>query len=150
MLSDITGVTGMAIIRAIVAGERDPHQAGPVPRPSLCQSEDEIAKALTGNYRAEHVFALKQAVELYDFYTQQIQACDAEIERKYTAFKPVVDLEAQPLEETAKSKRRKSKNSPDYDLRSYLYQLTGIDLTRVDGLDSGFGARHPVRNRRWT
>jgi transposase len=136
VLSDITGITGMTIIRAVVAGERDPIRLAQFRNARCASSEEEIAKALTGNYRAEHVFALKQAVELYDFYTQQIQACDTEIERKYTAFKPVVDIEAQPLAETVKSKRRKPKNAPAYDLRTYLYQLTGVDLTRVDGLDA--------------
>ncbi len=136
VLSDITGVTGLQILRAIVAGERDPHTLAQFRDPRCTKSEKEIAKALTGHYRAEYVFELKQGLELYDFYTQQIKACDAELERKYTAFQPVVDILAHPLPETRKSKRPKSKNSPDYDLRTYLYQLTGIDLTSVDGLES--------------
>jgi len=136
VLSDITGETGMQIIRAIVAGERDPHKLAQFRDVRCAKSEAEIAKALTGNYREEHVFELKQSLALYDFYTEQIKACDAELEAKYTAVKPIVDIVAQPLPETPKSKRRKPKNSPDYDLRTYLYQMTGVDLTAVDGLDS--------------
>jgi transposase len=136
VLSDITGVTGLQILRAIVAGERDPHTLAQFRDRRCTKSEEEIAKALTGHYRAEHVFELKQGLELYDFYTQQIKACDAELERRYTAFKPVVDIRAQPLPQTPKSKRPPARNTPDYDLRTYLYQLTGIDLTSVDGLNS--------------
>jgi len=83
-----------------------------------------------------HDTALSQELALYDFYTQQIQACDAELERKYTALKPRVDIMTQPLPKTPKSKRRKPKNAPAYDLRTYLCQMTGVDLTAVDGLDS--------------
>ena len=131
VLSDIPGETGRRIIRAIVAGERDPHQLAQFRDPRCAKSEAEIAKALTGNYRPEHVFELKQSLALYDFYTEQVKACDKELEDQYTAVKPVVDIAARPLPETPTSKRRKPKNSPDYDLRAYLYQLTG-----VDGLDS--------------
>jgi transposase len=136
VLSDITGETGLQIIRAIVTGERDPHQLAQFRDVRCAKSEADIAKALTGNYRPEHVFELQQSLALYDFYTQQIKACDAELEVKYTAVKPVVDIVAHPLPETPKSKRRKPKNAPEYDLRTYLYQLTGVDLTAVDGLDS--------------
>jgi transposase len=136
VLSDITGETGMHIIRAIVDGERDPVKLAQFRDPRCAKSEDDIAKALTGHYRPEHVFELKQNLELYDFYTQQLKACDSELEAKYTAVKPVVDIVAQPLPETPKSKRGKAKNAPDYDLRAYLYQLSGVDLTRIDGLNS--------------
>ena len=133
VVSDITGDTGMRIIRAIVAGERDPNTLAQYRDPRCAKSQAEIAKALTGSYRAEHLFELKQALELYDFYTTQLQACDAELERKYTAVKPAIDIEAQPLPASRKSKPRK--NVPEYDLRTYLYQLCGVDLTQIDGLD---------------
>jgi transposase len=134
VITDITGQTGLQIIRAIVAGQHDPVQLAQY-RDGRCRSsEAEIAKALTGHYRSEHLFALKQAVELYDFYNQQIQACDAEIELKYTAFKPVIDVETNPLPPAPK--RRRSKNEPQFNLRQSLYQITGIDLTRIDGLEA--------------
>jgi transposase len=135
VISDVTGKTGMAIIRDIAAGTCDPVQLAQHRDPRCTKSEEEIAKALTGNYRQEHVFALKQALALYDFYTQQMCECDAQIEQLYASFEPAIDSEAYPLPPTAQSKRR-GHNAPDYDLRSCLYRLTGVDLTQVDGLDT--------------
>jgi transposase len=135
VLSDITGVTGLTIIRALLAGEHDPVQLAQYRNPRCARSEAEIAQALTGHYRDEHLFALRHAVERYDFYTAQIQACDAEIERKYTAFKPLVDLELQPLAPAQRRKRRPG-NAPAFDLRTALYQVSGVDLTRIDGIDA--------------
>jgi hypothetical protein len=97
VVTDISGQTGMKIMRAIVAGEHDPLNLAQYRDPRCRSSQDELAKALTGNYRPEHLFALQQALELYDFYNQQIKACDLEIAQKYAAFKPVIDLEAHPL-----------------------------------------------------
>jgi len=133
VLSDITGVTGMQIMRDIIAGERDPITLAQYRDPRCRSTQDEIAKALTGNYRQEHVFALQQAVELYDFYTQQLQSCDMEIEKMYSSFIPKVDIAVNPL---PKAKQKQRKNTPDFDLRAQLYQTCGVDLTRVDGLDS--------------
>jgi transposase len=136
VLSDITGSTGMQIIRAIVRGEHDPHVLATY-RHGRCQhSEAEIAKALTGNYRAEHVFALKQALALYDAYTEQLQACDAEIERQYAAIRPRFDPEApdQPLGPDPKPETH-SKNAPQGDIRRQLFRLIGVDLTAVAGVD---------------
>jgi transposase len=136
VLSDITGSTGMQIIRAIVRGERDPKVLASY-RHGRCQhSETEIAKALTGNYRAEHVFALKQALALYDAYTEQVRACDAEIERQYAAIRPRFDPEApdQPLGPDPKPETH-SKNAPHGDVRRQVFQLIGVDLTAVAGVD---------------
>ena len=133
VISDITGRTGMQIVRAIVAGQHNPVTLAQY-RDGRCRSsQSEIAKALSGHYQPEHLFALKQALELYDFYNQQIQACDAEIEGNYAAIKPVFDADL-PLTLPAKKKRR-SKNEPDFDLHHYLYHLAGVDLTQIDGLD---------------
>jgi len=132
VISDITGQTGMQIIRAIVAGEHDPVRLARYRDPRCASSETEIAKALTGNYRPEHLFALQQSLELYDVYNQQIRACDREIEQKYAAIEPVIDIEADPLPPA--NGLRRSKNEPEFDLRTALYKLTGVDLTRIDGL----------------
>lgn len=134
VLSDITGETGLRIIRAIVAGEHDPVKLAQLRHPGCAHSQDDIAKALTGHYRPEHVFALKQALALYDFYTAQIQECDAELARHYSTCKPVVDLAQEPLPPRRK-KNTHSKNAPAFDVRTPLYQLTGVDLTAVDGLN---------------
>lgn len=133
-VTDITGVTGMAIIRPILAGERDPVQLAALRKPCCAQPESEFVKALTGNYRDEPVFALKQAVALYDCYTQQILECDQELERKFSALKPIHDDDLPPLDPTDK-RNTHSKNAPAYDGRSLLYQLLGIDLVAVHGLN---------------
>lgn len=134
VLSDITGVTGMQILRAIVAGEQNPLVLARFRNAKCARSQEEIAKALTGNYRAEHLFALKQALVLYDAYTEQILLCDQEIETQYALFKPrFSEAELPPLEPLAKSNSH-SKNQPDFDVRSQLYQRVGVDLTAVSGL----------------
>jgi transposase len=135
VLTDITGQTGLQILRAIVVGEHDPIALAQYRDPRCKSTQAEIAKSLTGHYKAEHLFALQQALEGYDFYTEQLRVCDGEIEGKYQAFKPQVDIETEPLPPPAKKPRRQATH-PDYDLRTYLYQLTGVDLTRIDGLDS--------------
>ncbi len=133
VLSDITGVTGLAIIRAIVAGERNPKVLAALRDPKVRKSEAQIAKALTGNYRAEHVFALKQALALYDFYTEQLAECDREIEGHFSNLKPAASPdELPPLPPKPYSFNR---NGPAYDARSLLYQLTGVDLCAIDGLN---------------
>lgn len=133
-VKDITGVTGMAIIRAILAGERDPLPLARLRQPGCAKPEAEFVKALTGHYRDEHVFALKQAVALYDAYTQQILECDQELERKFSALKPVHDDDLPPLGPSDK-RNTHSKNAPAYDARRLLYQLLGVDLVAVDGLN---------------
>jgi hypothetical protein len=133
-VSDITGVTGMAIIRAILAGERDPVQLAQLRQPGCAKSETEFVKALTGNYREEHLFALKQALSLYQAYTQQIQECDQELERKFSALKPIHNDDLPPLD-TSDKRNTHSKNAPAYDARTLLYQKLGVDLVAVHGLN---------------
>ncbi len=132
-VTDITGVTGMAIIRAILAGERDPAKLAAWRDPGCAHPESEFIKALTGNYRDEHVFALRQAVALYDAYTEQIRQCDQEVERQFSALKPIPTDVLPPLD--TPGKQTNSKNAPDYDGRRLLYQLLGIDLVAVPGLN---------------
>jgi transposase len=135
VLTDITGVTGLAIIRAIVAGERDPVQLARFREPRCASSTEDIAKALTGYYQPEHVFALKQALALYDAYTEQVRACDAEIARRFQAMKPA-GPEALPPLNRANKHRTHNKNAPPYDARSLLYQLVGVDLIAIPGLNA--------------
>lgn len=133
VLSDITGATGLAIIRAIVAGQRDPVHLARFRDRRCASSAAQIAQALTGHYQPEHVFALKQAVALYDAYTEQLGECDAEIEGRFQAVKPVTEEELPPGEGKGKGSSH-SKNAPSYDARSLLYQMTGVDLVAVPGL----------------
>lgn len=135
VVSDITGVTGLTIIRAILTGERNPQTLAAYRHPSCAHSESEIAKALDGNYRAEHLFTLKQAVELYDFYTVQIQTCDEVIEAKYSDFTPPTAREQKPLPPPRVRERPGKGNTPTFDLRLHLYQIAGVDLTQIDGVN---------------
>ena len=132
VITDLTGQTAMQMIRAILAGERNPIVLARLRDPRCKSSEAEIAKALTGNYQSEHLFALRQAVEGLDFYTGQLAACDAELESHYALFQPQVDLLEQPL---PAEKPRHRPNHPNYDLRTYLYLTTGVDLTAIHGID---------------
>jgi len=134
VISDITGLTGMAIIRAIVSGQTNPQVLANLKDPRIKSSTTEIAKALTGDYRLEHLFVLKQELTLYDVYQQQITAIDTEIEKCLATFEPKT-LNEPP---TTKKKRRKkpSSNYPNFDLRSSLYRMAGVDFTSIDGLDA--------------
>jgi len=135
VVADITGETGMAIIRAIVAGERDSVTLAQF-RNSRCKSSEEtIAKALTGTWKAEHLFALTQAVALYDFSTEQVVACDAQIEQHDGAIKPRWEPTAEDAPCPAPTpQRKKRKHEPAFDVRAAIIRLTGVDLAAVDGL----------------
>lgn len=134
VLTDITGVTGMHILRAIVAGERNPQVLAGFRNKQCHKSPQEIEKALQGTYKREHIFALKQSLELYDFYNQQIEACDRELEALYKEFDPPEDPGSPP---PAPQGRKPRKNQAHFDLARSLYAMTGgIDLTQVDGLDA--------------
>jgi transposase len=135
VVSDITGVTGLSIVRAIVDGERDPHQLARLRQPGCAKSEEEIAKALEGNYKSEHLFVLKQALAQYDFYLRQIHDCDAEMEAMYAEVPPSdPNQPGSPPPKPKTQKRRK--NQAHFDLATYLYRITGIDLTAIDGIDA--------------
>jgi transposase len=135
VLSDITGETGLAIIRKIVAGHRDPVALAQLRDPRCQHSTDEIAKALTGNYRPEHVFALKQALALYDFYTTQVCECDRELEQQFSVLKPRHDNPALPPLDESDKRDSHSKNAPTYDARTLLYRVVGVDLCAITGLN---------------
>jgi transposase len=136
VVSDITGVTGLNIIRAIVAGEHDPQVLARMRNRQCAKSEAEIAAALEGNYRFEHLFVLKQALAQYDFYDQQIRECDAELERMYDALSPA-DLDDEDAPPPPKPNNQKPrKNQAHFDLAMALYRATGVDLTAIDGIDA--------------
>lgn len=134
VLTDITGISGMAIIRDIIAGERDPNQLARHRDYRCRKSEKEIALSLEGNFNEQKIFVLKQAVELYDNYTQKIMDLDVQAEKVFKTFARKVDVNSKLLKKLA-SVQNKKKNAPHYDLRSQLYQIAGVDLTRVNGFD---------------
>jgi transposase len=135
VISDITGTTGMRIIRAILAGERDRDKLASLKDHRIKNSAEIIAKSLEGDYRVEHLFALRQAVELFDFYRQKIDECDQQILAYVQSFEAKVDLVKKPLAAPRRAKKNSVRNEPKQDLRPYLYQMSGVDLTRIPGIN---------------
>jgi transposase len=134
VLSDISGLSGMTIIGAILKGERDPRRLAALVRPEVKASPQEIAKSLEGNWRGELLFILAQEVELYRFYQNKIADCDLELREHLKSFWGVIDLEVKPIRPRPKGKKA-SKNAPQFDLRTELYRITGIDWAQVNGFD---------------
>lgn len=135
VISDVTGETGMRIIRAIVAGVYDPMTLATY-RDKRCKNSIEtIAKSLTGNYREEHIFALTQAVELYDIYKDKLKACDEKIEIQLASFEDCSE-ETQINLDNRKKSRAHCKNKLSFDARSHLIRITGVDLTAIPGIEA--------------
>jgi transposase len=132
VVSDITGATGMRIIRAIVDGQRDPKVLASF-RDVRCKSSVEtIEAALVGNDRDEHVFALAQSLDLYDTYQARIAECDGRLEAAVAALTPRTEGGLAPLPK-ARIKTRQP-NAPSFDVRAALYGVLGTDLTQIHGL----------------
>lgn len=134
ILSDTTGETGMAILRAIVAGERDSVQLAQLRDPQCKSSEETFAKALTGTWKDEHVFVLKQSLELYDFYTGQVTACDTAIQQQFATMKPRWESDLSTPAGTPPARHRRRKNDASAQNRAEIIRLTGVDLAAVDGI----------------
>jgi transposase len=131
VVSDIMGVTGLRILRAIVAGERDPGVLA-ANRDRRCHADVEtIQRALTGTWRAEHLFALEQALALYDTCQEKVVACDKKIE---ATLKRIEAQSAKPVGELppARSTKRQP-NAVDFDVRTALHAVLGVDLTQIHG-----------------
>jgi transposase len=137
VISDLTGLTGLAVLDAIVAGERNPEVLAKLRDPHIKASEETIRKSLEGNWRAEHILALKQRVSLYRSHRDLIDECDREIEKLVAAFEPRVDPQEKPMPEDRKQKQRKRRKkgaNPDFNMRAEAYKLFGVDLTQIPGL----------------
>lgn len=148
VISDLSGLTGQTIVRTILAGERDPRTLAELSHPQIRASREEIAKSLEGNWRPELLFVLKQEVEMYDIYQQRIAECDRELEAHLKGFAD--NVRQKPAEEGLVSEEQKDKkaptkllrggkrarhNAPCFDLRSELYRISGVDLTRIDSIN---------------
>jgi transposase len=129
VLSDIVGESGQKILRAIVAGERDGQVLGAMKNVRVRASVEEIAKSLQGNWRPEHLFALKQALGAFDFVGTQLAECDDQIEQQLQR------LQAHEGDPAHGKKRGRARNAPKFDLRTQLFRMCGVDLTRIDGVD---------------
>lgn len=135
VLSDVTGLTGLKIIRAIVSGERHPLTLAQLRHPTCKASTDKIAQALTGTWLPEHLFVLQQSLEFFDFYSQQVAQCDAVIERQFAALKPRWDGVV-PADLPPRKPDSHSKNQPSVRTRAELLRLTGVDLVAVHGISA--------------
>src|ERR1017187_8248593 len=139
VISDITGVTGLAIVDSILDGQRDPAVLAKLRDPHIKASEETIRKSLVGNWRPEHLFTLQQSRQMYQHYQEQVAACDVEIEKLVVAFQPRVDPGEKPLPPDRKKRRRRGQQKSThpktgFDLRTESYKLFGVDLTQIPGL----------------
>jgi len=136
VISDITGVTGLAILDAILSGERDPQKLAALKNQRIKANDATIMKALVGDYRPEHLFTLKQSLQVYRHYRQMIAECDQELENQLNRFESQIDLDKNPPLPPTSSPRKGKGNEPNFDLRSHMYRLLGTDLTQIDGISA--------------
>jgi len=138
VISDITGVTGMNIIRAIVAGERNPQVLAASRDIRIKASKATIVKALEGNYLNEHLSSLKRFLQLYDFYQSQIEDCDRQIEALLETFPSLDDcpIDIKDADKPKRRRKKKASNAPKFDVEKYILQITGVDLFAVDGFNA--------------
>ena len=133
VVTDITGLTGMRIIKAILAGERDAKKLVEENRHGGCHTSAAVMmQSLVGNFRAEHLFALQQAVELYEEYRTKITACETQIEAYLATLEPVT---AEPLPENPGGKGTKKAAEFSFEVRTEMYRQVGVDLFRVPGFN---------------
>ena len=136
VLSDITGVSGQAILDAILEGERDPVALAQLCHKRVKSPREKVAKALEGDYRAEHLFTLKQSLEGYRFYQMLIAKLDVEIRKLMEDLPGTVGSEALVPPRTKHTVFQRQGNDPNFDLRGQLYRIAGVDLTDVPGISA--------------
>jgi transposase len=135
VLSDVSGMTGQAIIKAILAGERDPHKLAEFRDPRVKASKHDIARSLEGNWQEDLLFVLKQEQDGYEFCQKQMLECDRQVEQ-YLQQREDRSQGAPLPEEKRKGRLKKKKgNAPQFDLREELFRMTGADLTQIDSID---------------
>jgi transposase len=134
VLSDLSGVSGMKIINAILEGERDPQVLAAMVMPGVKATPEDITKSLEGNWREELLFVLRQHLELYRFYQKKITHCDRQLRKHLESLGSKVDPQTQPLGPWPKGKKM-ARNAPGFDLRSELYRISGIDWAQINGID---------------
>lgn len=133
VISDLSGTTGMAILSAILKGERNPKELAKLRDPRVKASEAEVARSLEGNWNDSQLFVLRQQWDTYELYQRQIAECDLEVRKVLEQ----MNCKADPEKTLGPRRGRKSHghSAPAFDLRKPLYQVSGVDLTRVDGID---------------
>jgi transposase len=134
-ITDITGVTGMRIIEAILHGERDPIKLAQLRHPNTRSNQETIVKSLEGDWREEHLFSLGQEFELYQIFRDKIIECDRRIEAYLNSFESRLDPDQLPLSTYKHGKKKAQGNQPTLDLRTPLCRMSGVDFTAIDGFD---------------
>jgi transposase len=134
VISDLSGVTGQLIVRAIVGGERDPRKLAELSHPRIQASRGEIAKSLEGHWRQELIFVLQQEIEMYDTYQRRVAECAQQLQKHLTRFADTAPSRTRE-ELPPKKKGKQNKNNPHFHLAGELERITGVDLTRIDGVD---------------
>jgi hypothetical protein len=144
VISDLSGLTGQLIVRAIVGGERDPQKLAELRDRRIHASPEEVAKSLEGNWRPELLFLVKQEVDTYDTYQKRIAECAEQLQQQLASFASVAPAAAAPVTslpgddqpKKARAKHKKlAKNAPRFNLEQELQRVAGVDLTRIDGID---------------
>jgi transposase len=134
VISDLTGVTGLAILDAILAGERDPQKLAALKDHRIKASRNLIARSLQGDWRAEHLFVVQQALSTWRHYQSLIEQCDDQIQQTLARFDSKTDLNTPPPPPAKLQHKKPQRNEPAFDARAELYRLSGIDLTAVPGI----------------
>ncbi len=136
VLTDITGVTGLAMLRAIMTGERDPQQLAQFRQPGCKHSEADIAKALTGSWDDAQLFVLEQALDLFDYYTAKLAECDRKLEQQYQAMESRGEPDARLPDLPPAKPDSKSKNALTFNARAHIARVIGLDLVAVMGISA--------------
>jgi transposase len=134
VISDLTGVTGLAILEAILAGERDSQKLAALKDHRIKASRDTIARSLHGDWRPEHLFIIQQALDTWRHYQKLMAQCDEQIQQLLARFDSKLDLHQPPLAANRRGNQQPQRNEPRFDARSELYRLCGVDLTQVPGI----------------
>jgi transposase len=148
VISDLSGWTGQRIVRAILEGERDPQKLAALRHPGIHATPDTIAKSLEGTWQPDLLFVLQQEVAMYDAYQQRIVECDQQLEQhlkqfadkaadKAPADEPSPTTSHPRLRSGPKRRRKAGSHTPQFDLGHELHRISGVDLTRIDGIDVG-------------
>ncbi len=135
VLSDVSGMTGQAIIKAILAGERNPHKLAEFRDPRVKASEEQIARSLAGHWQEDLLFVLKQEQDGYEFCQQQMAECDRQLNHYLEQREDRSQGASLPEEKRKERLKKKKGNKPRFDLRTGLFRMTGVDLTQIDGID---------------
>jgi transposase len=148
VISDLSGWTGMRIVRAILDGKRDPQELAALSHPGIRATRDVIAKSLEGTWQPDLLFVLQQEVAMYDAYQQRIAECDQALQDHLNRFADCTTASPAAGDEPSatareylrsgpKRRRKAGSHAPQFDLGRELHCISGVDLTRIDGIDVG-------------